>query len=398
MRGNEQFSATKHHQQLRSNKVMKKCKEIRGSGRDPWYFGHVGMGAQMANVLRTLITGHSTLLVGNVVTCLETSVAEQIGVENPIAVSSATSAFEFILRDLAVGPGDEIIVPAFGWMSVPGAVIYSGAQLRLVDVDQGLHASWPMIRSQLNGDTRAVVLVHMRGVPAPDTVQIADELRQRDIQLIEDCAQAWGSRIAGHHVGTFGDYAFFSMQHFKLIVTGEGGFITTRHSGAAARLRWLSGRMDVDDRSHPWPQNVRLSEIQAAVGLPQVQRLWRTVGQLRLLAAQMAPRFAAIDGLVLQPVADDVEPNGVSVPVWCESRQSAEHLVELLACHNVPAFRPGRAGDLHNALAWPASAAELDTLVGLHILDRYVDVPVPLLPRREWPGFLRRIECALEKL
>lgn len=367
--------------------------------RDPWFFGNVGIGFQVVGVLSTLLSGKSTCLVGNAVTRLETAVAEQLDVATPIAVASATSAFELILRDLAIGPGAEVIVPAFGWMSVPGAVVYTGARLRLADTDQGLHVGWPAINDRLTTNTRAVVLAHMRGFPAPDTLRIAEELRARGIALIEDCAQAWGSRIGTNHVGTCGDYAFFSTQHFKLVATGEGGIVTARAPDAAARLRWLSGRTDATDRSHPWPRNVRMAEAQAAAGLPQVRRLWHTVSCLRSLGTEMVTHFTCIDGLRPQPAVDrDASANGVSVPVWCESDEVATRLADLLIAHRVPAFRPGKAGDLHNALAWPVPAIELESLTGLRALSRYVDVPVPLLSGRARRGYTRRVEIALEEL
>jgi dTDP-4-amino-4,6-dideoxygalactose transaminase len=281
-------------------------------------------------------------------------------------------------------------------MSVPGAVAYSGAKLRLADVDQGIHSSWAAIEAALTAQTRAVVIVHMRGFPCPDTVRIATECRARGLGLIEDCAQAWGATVDGRSVGTVGDYGVFSTQHYKLVVTGEGGVIVTRDPVAEDRLRWLSGRTSGMERSHPWPRNVRMPEVVAATGISQLVRLPDTVARLRALAEDVAACFKGRVGLSPHIPTAGTTSNGVSVPVWCDNLRLAERLALALQDAKVPAFRPGMRGDLHNALSWPVAAEEIEGLAGLSRLATYVDLPVPLLQRQARSRYISQIMSAIE--
>lgn len=366
--------------------------------RDPWYFGNIQRNRQVISAIRAIYSEKSSCLVGDAVSTFESAVSEATGLLSPLAVSSGSSAFELILQDLHLASGDEVIVPAFGWMSVPGAVDRAGASLRIADVDQGLHASWAAIRAKLTERTRAVVIVHMRGFAAPDTVLIADELRRRGVALIEDCAQAWGCRIGPAHVGSFGDYAFFSTQHYKLITTGEGGLLVARDPDAVERLRWLAGRPDSKDRTHAWPRNVRLSEIQAAVGTLQVSALADTVSRLQTLSSQVAAAIAENPGLRVQAGAGTPESNGITVPIWCASDHGAQLFVESLSQFDLPCFRPGQATDLHNAQAWPIDDGnDIGELDGLKSLASYVDLPTPLLTGRRGRDHLTRVRRALER-
>jgi dTDP-4-amino-4,6-dideoxygalactose transaminase len=333
--------------------------------------------------------------VGDVVSAFECAAAAGIGVPSTIAVGSASSAFELIMQDIGVGASDDVVVPVFGWMSVPGAVVHAGAELRLADVDQGLHCSWEAIRAALTPRTKAVIIVHMRGFPCSDVVRIAAECKERGLILIEDCAQAWGSTLGGRSVGTFGNYGVFSTQHYKLVVTGEGGVLIAADPAAEERLRWLSGRISGLNRSHPWPRNVRMAETVAATGILQIGRLPETMASLGALANEMSEVIRHGEGLRPQSLGAGEGSNGVSVPVWCTDDSVAQMLIETFSRHRVPAFRPGLGGDLHNALSWPVPQEETSSLRGLRRLASYVDLPVPLLRGRAKRCFLNRVGSAV---
>ena len=152
-------------------------------------------------------------LVGPFVGQFEEAVAKYISSKHAVAVSSATAGFELVLRTLKIGAGHEVIIPEFGWTSLGAVAAAVGASVRVAPVDESLSAPWEAIEPLLRPQTRAVILVHMRGHPAKDVALIAQQLRARHVWLIEDCAQAWGTKAAGRHVGSFGDFGVFSTQH-----------------------------------------------------------------------------------------------------------------------------------------------------------------------------------------
>src|SRR5690606_27060747 len=119
-----------------------------------------------------------------------------LGRAQALAVSSATAGIELALRALGAGPGAEVVIPALGWVSVGAAVEATGAAVRVAPVTANLTPSWDGLKPLVNPDTAAVIVAHLRGMPAAEIERIALELRGRGIPLIEDCAQAWGVRTA----------------------------------------------------------------------------------------------------------------------------------------------------------------------------------------------------------
>ena len=273
----------------------------------------------------------------------------------------------------------------------------AGATLRLSDIDLLLHSSVKAVEDRLTSRTRAVVVVHMRGVPNPDTEAIISMCRSRGIAVIEDCAQAWGVRIGDSSIGTLGDYAVFSTQHFKLLVTGEGGVVVAGNQDAARRLYWLSGRTDSDDRYPSWARNMRMPEINAALGRVQLTRLEHTLERLKHVSARMV-RVLRTDPQV--EVIDSVANggNGVAVPIVCSSEDHAVEYESVLRSFGIEAGRPGAVGDLHNASSWPVHETEAEGLVGLERLHRYVDVPVPDMSARRAATLTRQLRSAVEAM
>ena len=241
----------------------------------------------------------------------EKQFAARIGAEQGIAVSSCTAALHLCLVVLGIGPGDEVVVPSLSFIATANAARYVGATPVFADVEAETgNLSVETIESVLSPRTRAVLLVHQAGVPA-DRDAIKALLDPHDVPLVEDAACAAGSTYSGRPVGTEALLAAWSFHPRKLLTTGEGGMITTSHAEWATRLRRLREHgMDVsasDRHSTRQPVlesyletgfNYRMTDIQAAVGLVQLQRLNDIVARRRQLAARYQRLLSDVPGLV----------------------------------------------------------------------------------------------------
>jgi dTDP-3-amino-3,4,6-trideoxy-alpha-D-glucose transaminase len=190
-----------------------------------------------------------------------------LGLPHVVGVASGTAAIELALEAVGVVAGDEVLVPVLTAPATAAAVLRLGARPRFVDIDPMTRGMNPyLIGKAISRQTKAIVAVHLHGTPAR-IVEICDVAKRLGLPLIEDCAQAHGTRAAGRFAGTFGDAATFSFYPTKnLGALGDGGCIATRSSDLAERIR--RGRMyGFDDRGlcREPGTNSRLDEVQAAI-------------------------------------------------------------------------------------------------------------------------------------
>lgn len=205
----------------------------------------------------------------------ESAFAEYIGVKYAIATSSCTGALHIALAALGIGPGDEVIVPDTTWVATANAVRYVGATPVFADVEED---SWCLdaasFQSKITSRTKAVIPVHLYGHPARmDRIEAV--AREHKLYIVEDAAPAIGAEWQGRRMGTFGDFACFSFQGAKLLVTGEGGAIVTSNPVLYenARKIWDQGR---DPKKAFWIDALglkyKMANVQAAIGLAQLER------------------------------------------------------------------------------------------------------------------------------
>jgi dTDP-4-amino-4,6-dideoxygalactose transaminase len=319
---------------------------------------------QTALASNVITSGTLGSIGGEYVTQLEQRVAERIGREHAIGVASATAGLEVTLRALGAGPGRQVIVPALGWVSVGAAAAASGASVSVAPVAQGLAPCWEQIEPLLRAETCAVVLAHMRGMPALGTVRIAAELAERGISLIEDCAQAWGVTVAG------------------------------RPGGGHATLAVLSTDTRITTPKPVWRGNARMNEITAALALPQLQYLDEVTAQLRPLQQRIAELLREAPGVTAVIPDDDgvAATNGSHAGAWFVTAEQAEHRAARLYRAGVRCWSPS-TGDLHTAAAWPIQPA----LPGLDgHLHRYLDIQIPILDATDHEPFCHLVRQALE--
>ncbi|WP_158088866.1 aminotransferase class I/II-fold pyridoxal phosphate-dependent enzyme [Thermoactinospora rubra] len=329
--------------------------------------------AQTRLASQVIASGRLGAIGGHHVPRLETMVATRTGRAHAIATSSATAALELTLRALGVGPGSEVVIPALGWVSVGAAVAATGATVRIAPVTRYLTPSREHIAALLTPRTAAVVIAHLRGMPAAEISHIAADLCQRGIPLIEDCAQAWG--VPG--VGTYGTAAFFSTQTYKLVATGEGGLAVCDDPALATTIRALSGDTRARTLQPRWRGNARMPEIAAALAIPQLERLDQLVAQVRSLQHPAAELLAGL-GSVLP-----IEPsNGTHVGLWCETPEAAAALAAQLDALGLRHWRP-TSGDLHTCDAWPVQP---DTATP--DWNHYLDIQIPYAEGEDRRAFL----------
>jgi perosamine synthetase len=239
----------------------------------------------------------------------EQALADRVGAAHGVAASSGTAALHLSMLVLGLGPGDDVIVPSLSYIATANAPRAVGARPVFADVDAATQNLAPAtIEAVLTPATRAVVLVHQAGVPA-DVDAVHALCDPRGIAVVEDAACALGATHRGRPIGAGSDLVVFSFHPRKIITTGEGGMVMTGRDDWAERLRRLRdhgasisawARHDSSLAIEEYLEagfNFRLSDLLAAVGLVQLERLDAIVARRRALARVYQESFGDCAGL-----------------------------------------------------------------------------------------------------
>lgn len=249
----------------------------------------------------------------NKVDTLEQEFAAYCGREHALGVNSGSAALSVALAAMEVGPGQEVLVPGYMWVSTVSAVVRAGAIPVLVDVDDTFCMDPEDLERKITRKTTAVIIVHMSGAPGR-----LDELlraaKAHGLTVLADCAQANGSRFKGTPVGAYGDMAIFSFQLNKTITAGEGGIIVCDEERLYKRafachdmgyFRNQSGRLDTSDEHYQlWGQGSRLSEISAAVVHAQFHKMGAIVRKMHDAKYVIKGELEKIPGLGFRRIMD----------------------------------------------------------------------------------------------
>jgi perosamine synthetase len=241
--------------------------------------------------------------VGKYVGLFEQAYAEVAGTKHAISCSNGTAALHLALLGLDLQPDEEVLVPTLTFAACANSVVYCGGTPQLVDIDPEiwcLDAS--LLESRITPKTRGLIAVHLRGHPA-DMEAVMDVAQRHGLFVIEDAAQAHGARVNDRPVGSVGDVATFSFFGNKMLTTGEGGMVTTNSDAVAAKIRLLKNQGMTQERRY-WHAvvgyNYRLTNIQAAIGLAQVERLEEQLRCHRQVAAWYQEELAGVAGISWQ--------------------------------------------------------------------------------------------------
>ncbi len=285
----------------------------------------------------------------------ERSFAARHGTAHGVAVTSCTTGLHLTLAALGIGPGDEVVVPAFTWVATANAVVYCGATPVFVDVDpRTFNLDLALLPEVLSPRTRAVVAVHLFGLCA-DTDAVRAVLPP-GVALVEDAACAAGAALRGRSAGSLGDAGVFSFHPRKAITTGEGGMVTTSDDSLVVAMRSLRdhGASISDEARHtggkPWllPDfdvlgfNYRMTDLQAALGQVQLTRLDSLVQERQRWAEWYSKELAGISWLRTPVVPDGYDHSWQSYVTVVEPWAPKErNVVMALLYERGIATRPG---------------------------------------------------------
>lgn len=233
-------------------------------------------------------------------------------VKAALATTSCTAALHLSTSALQLMPGDEVVVPAFTWVTSAHSAEYVGAKTVFADVDIATFNIDPLaLEEAITPRTRAIVVVHLFGKSAPMD-EIMTIAQRYNLSVIEDAACAIGTTYKGKPIGAIGDIGCFSFHPRKVITTGEGGMVTTNRNDLAERVQSLrnhgsTGPSFGADPSKPYTMstfdllgfNLRLSDIQSAVGVAQMAKLDRLLAERRQLALSYSEMLEGLEPVIL---------------------------------------------------------------------------------------------------
>ncbi|QXD14333.1 DegT/DnrJ/EryC1/StrS family aminotransferase [Rhodocaloribacter litoris] len=233
----------------------------------------------------------------------EERMARLCGVRHAVAVSSGTAALHLIVRGLGLGPGDEVVTTPFSFVASSNALLYEGIRPVFVDIDPAtFNLDVGRVEDAITPRTRAILAVDVFGLPV-DWPALTGLAGRHDLLLIDDACEALGASVGGRPVGSWGAAAAFGFYPNKQITTGEGGCITTDDDVLAARCRSMRnhGRDDDAVMAHVrLGYNYRMSELAAALGCAQLERLPDLLARRAALARCYAEALAPLtDDLIL---------------------------------------------------------------------------------------------------
>jgi len=253
------------------------------------------------------------------VNAFESEFSAYIGVRHALAVTSGTGGLITALAALGIGPGQEVIIPAYMWIAVAAAVVNVGAIPVLADIDNTFCISPESVRERVTPRTTAVIAVHMNGGHV-DISRLLEVTLSHKLYLIEDCAQCVGGTIGGRSVGTFGDIGVFSFQTNKNMTCGEAGCVVTNNEGLYQRAvaahdagytRTAEGLFSCDENEiTSWGRGYRLDELRGAILRVQLRKLPRVISRMRASKYRILQSLKAFPQLRPRKIIDPTGDTG----------------------------------------------------------------------------------------
>ena len=318
-------------------------KALAPAPRIPVYRPHFS-GLERKYVLDCLDTGWISSR-GAYIEKFEQACSRFIGARYVNSVSNGTTALHLAMAALGIGPGDEVIVPTFTYVASVNAIMFVGATPVFCECDR---QSWQLdpadVEARITKKTRAIMVVHLYGQPAPMPAIMAIA-KTHNLRVVEDAAEALGSRIGTRHMGTYGDVATFSFFGNKTLTTGEGGLVATNDEALHREMSLLKSQYVSPTRAY-WHEkvgyNFRMTNIQAAIGLGQFADLEWVIARKR----EIAGLYKA--GLASMPVQCHEQVPGTTHNYWMcsilvERPELRDRLMQDLAMRGIetrPVFYP----------------------------------------------------------
>lgn len=284
------------------------------------------------------------------VLAFEKEYAAHIGAKFALGVTSGTTALYTAVAALEVGPGDEVILPAWTWYACYDAIVLSGALPVFAEIDESFDIDPKDIERRITPQTKAIMAVHLQGCPC-DMDPILEIARKHKLRVLEDCAQCAGGRYKGKYVGTIGDIGINSFQLSKTITSGEGGAVITSDPKLFERAFRFH---DFGTIHSPYTEvlgggllaafaacNFRMNEFTGAVLRGQLQKLETICRNLRANARKVREGIADLPGLKLRKSPDREGDLGVGVFLDWGSKERRDKFLKAMNAEGIAASAPG---------------------------------------------------------
>jgi perosamine synthetase len=342
---------------------------------------------EMAQLSEVIHSGHLFRVGGKKTAAVEEKFASLLGVKHALAVTSGTAAIHTAVGAINPDPGDEIITTPLTDMGTIIGILYQNAIPIFADVTPGgYHLDPESVRKQITPRTKAIIIVHLWGIAADMDAFLAIG-KEHGLPIIEDCAQAYLTAYKGRIAGTMGELGCFSMQQSKHITSGDGGLVVTNRDDLAQRARLFADKgwdRTGSGRGHIFlGMNYRISELQSAVALAQLDKVEQFVAQRQALGDRLTKAISGLPGLY--PPADSAASGNTYwfYPlriVESELGMSRERFIAALNAEGVPswvwldskpiyayeALRDQRTfGSSHHPFDCPCASRKVEYLPGL---------------------------------
>jgi 8-amino-3,8-dideoxy-alpha-D-manno-octulosonate transaminase len=284
------------------------------------------------------------------VSAFEKEFAAYMGTKYALGVTSGTAALQVAMAALGIGPGDEVILPAWTWHSCFNAVVLAGGLPVIAEIDETFNIDPDDIERHITPQTRAIMAVHLQGNPCQiDRMQAI--AKKHKLRLIEDCAQSVGASFRGQKLGSFGDIAIYSLQQNKTITAGEGGAVVTNDPelfDRASRFHDMGGLrpphmavLGKDKTDWFIGANYRMNEFTGGVLLAQTRKLDKIIAGVRTAARRVYDGIAGLPDLELRKRPDPDGELGTGVFLGFKEKDQRDRFVAALKAEGVPAAGPG---------------------------------------------------------
>lgn len=305
---------------------------------------------------------------GGFVTRFESDFAAYVGAASATSCSNGTVSLHLALLALGVGEGDEVIVPTFTYVASVNAIRYVGATPVFVDSNlQDWQMNLEQVQRAMTARTKAVMAVHLYG-QACQLLELAALCKNNGLYLIEDCAEAIGTRVCKTHVGVVGDLGSFSFFGNKTITTGEGGMLVSNSRELIARCAHLKSQAVSAERVY-WHDaigyNYRMTNICAAIGTAQLERVESSIAKKRVLALKYRQELAVLPELTFHDEQPGTTHSFWMVSVRVNEENKRDVLRQHLAQHGIetrPGFPPSHLFPMHSSFAAGRSFPEAERL------------------------------------
>lgn len=277
------------------------------------------------------------------VAAFEKEATELLGVNYALMVNSGTSALICALTGLGIGPGDEVILPAYTFIATAAAIVAVGAVPVIAEIDNSLGMDPSDAVQKITPYTKAILPVHMQGVPC-NLDNLISLARQHNLKVVEDCCQCIGGRYKGAYTGTFGDAGAWSLNYYKIISCGEGGLVFTNDYDVYERTAFASDPampMWMSDKEWQNPpfsrQCYRPSEVMGAIARIQLSKIGDILSHTRRMKKAFLAELDAPKGYTQQYVDDPHGECGISAAIIIEDSELVPKYAEALKAEGVSA-------------------------------------------------------------